>query len=182
MMAGHGELLYSRRMTDAADDPVLGALARAIVERFAPERIVLFGSRARGDHHTDSDYDVMVVSILLRIPPMRSASRDSLRRHERGRHRRHLRAIRAVPDRRRHAGIRGGSRGTTFVYTGVISVRDARVVRETPDTPPETPQSGADRCRRPAAASPRFTELLTAAPTAAVPRRPFAARALDLIG
>jgi predicted nucleotidyltransferase len=48
-------------MIDAPDDPVLDALTRAVVERFSPERILLFGSRARGDHHPDSDYDVMVV-------------------------------------------------------------------------------------------------------------------------
>jgi HEPN domain-containing protein/predicted nucleotidyltransferase len=43
------------------DDAILAELTRAIVERFAPERIVLFGSRARGDHHSESDYDLMVV-------------------------------------------------------------------------------------------------------------------------
>jgi HEPN domain-containing protein/predicted nucleotidyltransferase len=48
-------------MIDAAEDPVLGALTRAVVDRFAPERIVLFGSRARGDNDADSDYDVIVV-------------------------------------------------------------------------------------------------------------------------
>jgi HEPN domain-containing protein/predicted nucleotidyltransferase len=48
-------------MNDSAEDTLLAALARAVVERFAPERIVLFGSRARGDHGPDSDYDVMVV-------------------------------------------------------------------------------------------------------------------------
>jgi HEPN domain-containing protein/predicted nucleotidyltransferase len=48
-------------MIEATDDPVLDALTRAVVERFSPERILLFGSRARGDHHPDSDYDVMVV-------------------------------------------------------------------------------------------------------------------------
>jgi HEPN domain-containing protein len=48
-------------MLDANPDTVLDALTRAVVERFAPERIVLFGSRARGDHRPDSDYDLMVV-------------------------------------------------------------------------------------------------------------------------
>jgi HEPN domain-containing protein/predicted nucleotidyltransferase len=44
-----------------AEDPFLTAATKAIVERFAPERIVLFGSRARGDHQPESDYDLIVV-------------------------------------------------------------------------------------------------------------------------
>jgi HEPN domain-containing protein/predicted nucleotidyltransferase len=48
-------------MADANHDVILGALTRTVVERFAPERIVLFGSRARGDHRPESDYDLMVV-------------------------------------------------------------------------------------------------------------------------
>lgn len=51
---------YSRRMIDT-HDVVLADLTRAIVERFAPERIVLFGSRVRDDHHPESDYDLMIV-------------------------------------------------------------------------------------------------------------------------
>lgn len=43
----------------------LDSVETQIVERavasFAPERIILFGSRARGDHRDDSDYDVMFV-------------------------------------------------------------------------------------------------------------------------
>lgn len=41
-------------------DPVLVRLTKAIVARVRPRRIVLFGSRARGDARPDSDYDVMV--------------------------------------------------------------------------------------------------------------------------
>lgn len=44
-----------------AHDPVLDQITRTIVERFDPVRIALFGSRARGDAHRDSDYDLMVV-------------------------------------------------------------------------------------------------------------------------
>jgi predicted nucleotidyltransferase/HEPN domain-containing protein len=39
---------------------MLDALTRAISERFRPRRIILFGSRARGDARDDSDYDVFV--------------------------------------------------------------------------------------------------------------------------
>ena len=37
------------------------ALSRLIAERFRPERIVLFGSRASGRPHRDSDVDLLVV-------------------------------------------------------------------------------------------------------------------------
>jgi len=33
-----------------------------VEQRFRPEKIILFGSRARGDHLKDSDYDIIVVS------------------------------------------------------------------------------------------------------------------------
>jgi HEPN domain-containing protein/predicted nucleotidyltransferase len=45
----------------ATADPVLDQIARTIVERFDPERVLLFGSRARGDANAHSDYDIMVV-------------------------------------------------------------------------------------------------------------------------
>jgi predicted nucleotidyltransferase len=40
---------------------LLPALVDRIVRRFAPERIVLFGSQARGDSRPDSDLDLLVV-------------------------------------------------------------------------------------------------------------------------
>ncbi len=33
-----------------------------VKNRFLPEKIILFGSRARGDHLKDSDYDIMIIS------------------------------------------------------------------------------------------------------------------------
>ncbi|OFW17286.1 MAG: hypothetical protein A3H27_02645 [Acidobacteria bacterium RIFCSPLOWO2_02_FULL_59_13] len=36
-------------------------LSRQIAEQFHPERIILFGSRARGRGHRDSDVDLLVV-------------------------------------------------------------------------------------------------------------------------
>jgi uncharacterized protein len=50
-------------MQDAAlTDPVLERYAEAVRKEYGDrvERIVLFGSRARGDFHEDSDYDVAV--------------------------------------------------------------------------------------------------------------------------
>jgi uncharacterized protein len=42
-------------------DPQLDAVVAAIVERVQPELVLLFGSRARGDAHEHSDYDLMLV-------------------------------------------------------------------------------------------------------------------------
>src|SRR5688572_19387636 len=41
-------------------DSVLEAITDTIVSRFKPQRIVLFGSHARGDARKGSDYDLMV--------------------------------------------------------------------------------------------------------------------------
>jgi predicted nucleotidyltransferase len=43
-------------------DPVLSRFREAVAEAYGDrlERVVLFGSRARGDHRPDSDYDVAV--------------------------------------------------------------------------------------------------------------------------
>jgi len=40
---------------------VPASLLKSIVEVYAPRRVVLFGSRARGDATADSDIDVVVV-------------------------------------------------------------------------------------------------------------------------
>ena len=47
-------------MRHAPHDPVLQRFRAALTEIYGPrlERAVLFGSRARGDHGADSDYDV----------------------------------------------------------------------------------------------------------------------------
>jgi uncharacterized protein len=44
------------------DDPILKRFRAALDELYGDriERVVLYGSRARGDHHEDSDYDVAV--------------------------------------------------------------------------------------------------------------------------
>lgn len=49
-------------MPDLAADPVLKRLRAALDALYGDriERVVLFGSRARGDTHEDSDYDVAV--------------------------------------------------------------------------------------------------------------------------
>jgi predicted nucleotidyltransferase len=39
----------------------IAEMARIIVERFGPDKIILFGSHARGDAGPDSDVDLLVV-------------------------------------------------------------------------------------------------------------------------
>ena len=46
--------------TQPVDDALLQDIVRKIVERFHPRRIMLFGSRARGEHQFDSDVDLFV--------------------------------------------------------------------------------------------------------------------------
>jgi len=45
-----------------SDDPILRRISASLREIYSDriERLVLFGSRARGDAHADSDYDIAV--------------------------------------------------------------------------------------------------------------------------
>ena len=43
------------------DEAVLGEIVRRLVEAVDPDRIILFGSRARGDARPDSDVDLLIV-------------------------------------------------------------------------------------------------------------------------
>lgn len=58
----------------ATPDRVLEEMTRRIVDRFRPEKVVLFGSRARGDSRPDSDYDLLV--ILKTCPSRRRLAVD----------------------------------------------------------------------------------------------------------
>lgn len=44
-----------------AGDPVLAEIVRRLVDALHPDRIYLFGSRARGEAGPDSDYDLLAV-------------------------------------------------------------------------------------------------------------------------
>ena len=53
--------MVGRRGDLQADDPVLSEILHRLVKAFQPERIYLFGSKARSDAGPDSDYDLMIV-------------------------------------------------------------------------------------------------------------------------
>ena len=55
-------------------DPVLSEIVRRLVDAYAPERIYLFGSKAREEGTPDSDYDLLLV-IPDDAPPERRRSR-----------------------------------------------------------------------------------------------------------
>jgi len=48
-------------MTTSDQERVIEAMATRIAERFHPDRIVLFGSHARGNATSDSDVDLLVI-------------------------------------------------------------------------------------------------------------------------
>src|ERR1035438_5368049 len=61
-------------MNDVAESPgVLDDMVRRIAERFSPDKIILFGSRARGDAGPDSDIDLLVLFSEVADPNRRAA-------------------------------------------------------------------------------------------------------------
>ena len=56
------------------DDPTLAEIVRRLVQTYEPERIYLFGSRARGESGPDSDYDLIVI-----VPDSTPAERQDVR-------------------------------------------------------------------------------------------------------
>ena len=55
-------------------DPVMGEVVGRLAAAYQPERIYLFGSKARGEAGPDSDYDVLIV-VSDDAPPRRRRSR-----------------------------------------------------------------------------------------------------------
>ncbi len=55
-------------------DPVLSEIVRRLIEAYQPERIYLFGSKARDEGSPDSDYDLLLV-VPDDAPPERRRSR-----------------------------------------------------------------------------------------------------------
>lgn len=56
---------------DQIDRATIRAMAQLIVERFDPERIILFGSHARGEGCEHSDVDLLVVLRSDAVEPQR---------------------------------------------------------------------------------------------------------------
>lgn len=48
-------------MKDVTDESLFAEVVRRLVEAVDPDRIVLFGSRARGDARPDSDIDLLII-------------------------------------------------------------------------------------------------------------------------
>lgn len=47
--------------TKTSEDATLNEIVRRIIAAIDPDKIILFGSRARGDARPDSDYDLLVI-------------------------------------------------------------------------------------------------------------------------
>lgn len=56
-----GSPAFAVGMREPISDEMIEGVVRQIVERFQPERIVLFGSYAMGRQRPDSDVDLLVV-------------------------------------------------------------------------------------------------------------------------
>ncbi len=59
--AGRSIMMGYKPQLPELDSALVKELVRRIVRSAHPERIILFGSRARGDHRPDSDIDLLVV-------------------------------------------------------------------------------------------------------------------------
>jgi uncharacterized protein len=56
------------------DTRALARIIERLIEAYDPERIYLFGSKARGDYGPDSDFDLLIV-VTDRAPPDQRRSR-----------------------------------------------------------------------------------------------------------
>lgn len=53
--------VFGSESMDPPNNDLIGDIVRRIVETAQPEKIILFGSRARGDARPNSDFDVLVI-------------------------------------------------------------------------------------------------------------------------
>ncbi|MCP5116453.1 MAG: nucleotidyltransferase domain-containing protein [bacterium] len=54
-------------------DALLSLVVNRLVEAIDPDRIILFGSRARGDHRPQSDLDLLIIGTSDEAPHRRDA-------------------------------------------------------------------------------------------------------------
>src|SRR4030042_1422580 len=66
--------MVGRRGNLQGGEPVLSEILHRLVAAFQPERIYLFGSKARSEAGPDSDYDLMIV-VPDEAPPEKRRSR-----------------------------------------------------------------------------------------------------------
>src|SRR4051812_24822148 len=62
-------------LSELDKDPTLAEIVRRLVGEFQPKRIILFGSRARGESGPGSDYDLLIVISVPQEPGYRLAQR-----------------------------------------------------------------------------------------------------------
>ena len=60
--------MHTFQQTPEPGDPILAEIVRRLVRDLRPERIYLFGSRARGESGPDSDFDFLVVVPTSDLP------------------------------------------------------------------------------------------------------------------
>lgn len=59
---GQERFLQTQPQHDVLEhDSVLAEIVRRVIQAYQPERIYLFGSKARGEAGPDSDYDLLVI-------------------------------------------------------------------------------------------------------------------------
>ena len=95
------------------DETLLREIVRRLVEAIDPERIILFGSRARGDARPDSDIDLLVI-----------------KESNEARHRRSIAGYRALGRIPAPADILWRTPGEVEEWAGVSDYVTTRAIRE----------------------------------------------------
>ena len=70
---------------DVLKDPILRKIVEVIVKEIDPDKIILFGSRARGDYNEHSDYDILILKRGIKPEerrPLQRRIRETLFNHK----------------------------------------------------------------------------------------------------